>query len=83
VGTRAYRGVTNIGCKPTVEHNGQIGVETHMFDFDEDIYGHEIRVELYTYERGEKEFSSVEELKHMVEKDIEFAKEYFKLKRLS
>lgn len=80
VNGKAYRGVTNIGCKPTVEHNGQIGVETHMFDFDEDIYGCEIKVELYTFERGELKFSSVEELKSWVEKDIEFAKEYFKLK---
>lgn len=74
---KAYYGVTNIGCKPTVDHSGQIGVETHLFDFDEDIYGCEIKVELYTYERGETKFSSVDELKLGVEKDIETTKEYF------
>jgi riboflavin kinase/FMN adenylyltransferase len=74
-----YYGITNIGCKPTVEHNGQVGVETYIFDFNEDIYGHEISVELYTFERGEAKFASVEELKLVMEKDIEFAKEYFKL----
>lgn len=76
---RSYYGVTNIGCKPTVEDSGQVGVETYIFDFHEYIYGQEISVELYTYHRGEAKFSSVEELKLVMEKDIEFAKEYFKL----
>lgn len=77
---KQYHGVTNIGCKPTVENSGQIGVETHIFDFHEDLYGHNIEVELYTYERSEMKFENVEQLKERMQKDIEFAKEYFKQK---
>ncbi len=74
-----YYGVTNIGCKPTVDQSGQVGVETYIFDFNESIYGQEISVELYTFHRGEAKFDSVEELQLVMEKDIEFAKDYFKL----
>ena len=34
-----YRGVTNVGCKPTIEGKNPVGVETHLLDFAGDIYG--------------------------------------------
>lgn len=77
---KCYQGVTNIGCKPTVESSGQIGVETHIFDYHGDLYGKYIEVELYAFERGECKFTSVDELKERMQKDIVFAKEYFKHK---
>lgn len=72
-----YYGVTSIGCKPTVEDSGQTSVETHIFDFNQTIYGQEIKVELYTYMRAEEKFSSIQELQENVKKDIEWAKNFF------
>lgn len=72
-----YRGVTNIGRKPTVEGKNPVGVETYIFDLDEDIYGKMIEVQLLAFDRPEQKFGSLEELKARIEKDKEFAAEYF------
>lgn len=73
-----YPGVTNIGFNPTVGKTPEKRVETYIFDFDGDLYGKTIEVSLYALERGETKFSSVEELKDQMRKDIEFGREYFK-----
>lgn len=73
----AYEGVTNIGYKPTVGEEKQKGVETYIFDFDQDLYGKEIMVELYNYQRPELKFDTIEELKEKMHQDILIAKKYF------
>jgi len=70
VGERTYKGITNIGCKPTVSKEKQTGVETYLYDFAQDIYGKEITVRLFSYHRPEKKFESVEELKNQMAADI-------------
>lgn len=72
-----YYGITNIGYKPTVAGKHEKGVETFIFDFSESIYGKEIRVDFYAYERGEQKFNSLEELKEQMERDCQFGKKYF------
>lgn len=74
----SYYGVTNIGHNPTVGVTPSKRVETFIFDFDDDLYGQIIEVELMTYERPELKFDSLDELKEKMEEDIEFAKNYFK-----
>lgn len=76
---RVYYGVTNIGHNPTVGITPSKRVETFIFDFDEDLYGQVIEVELMTYIRPELKFDTLEELKLKMEEDIEFARAYFKL----
>lgn len=71
-----YRGITNIGCKPTVEGTF-IGVETHLFDCDMDLYGQEAKVFLLKYIRSEKCFSGLEELKKQIQEDVELGRQYF------
>lgn len=73
-----YRGVTNIGCKPTVEGRYPVGAETYIFDLDRDIYGRTIEVQLLAFDRPEQKFDSLEELKKRIELDKEFAAAYFK-----
>lgn len=73
-----YRGVTNIGRKPTVEGKSPVGVETYIFDLDEDIYGKAIEVQLLAFDRPEQKFPSLDRLKERIEKDKEFAAEYFR-----
>lgn len=70
VGEKVYKGITNIGCKPTVNDERQAGVETYLYDFAQDIYGREITVRLFFFLRPEKKFGSVEELKQQMAADI-------------
>ena len=54
--------------------NGNITIETNIFDFDRDIYGNIIKVELIQKIRGEKKFAGIEELKKQMSNDIDAAK---------
>ena len=69
-----YKGITNVGVKPTVTDEKKPVVETYIFDFDEDIYGKEIIVNLLRMVRPERKFSSVDELKAQIQSDIESIK---------
>lgn len=64
-----YHGVCNVGKRPTVEDKGRILAETHIFDFSDDLYGKEVRVEFFKFLRPETKFSSLEELKKQIESD--------------
>lgn len=68
---RRHRGITNVGCKPTVEGENALGVETYLYDFTEEIYGEMLEVYLKAFKRPERRFESLEELKEQIRKDIE------------
>ena len=72
-----YRGIGNVGMKPTVTNDGRVLVEVHVLDYDAEAYEKEIEIKFLTFERGEKKFSSVEELKEQVDKDVASGKLYF------
>ena len=74
---KQWDGMTNIGRKPTVKDNEEITVETYLYDFDGDIYGKDIQVQLYRFKRPEKKFSSVEELRITMQNDIVEGRDYF------
>ena len=74
---KKYRGVTNVGCKPTIAGKNPIGVETHLLDFKEDVYEKLVTVEFLTRIREERKFASVEALKEQMQNDIAFARVYF------
>lgn len=74
---RLYRGVTNIGKKPTVAGESPVGVETFIMGLEENLYGKEIEVQLLSFERPEQKFASLKELKERIEKDKEYAAAYF------
>lgn len=71
-----WPGITNIGYKPTIGEYFR-GVETYLFDFDGDLYGKNISVSLYAFERPEQKFDSMEALKAQMHKDIDFGRKYF------
>jgi riboflavin kinase/FMN adenylyltransferase len=64
-----YHGMTNIGVRPTVSGAGVRTIETHIFDFDELIYGLDIRVRFVGKIRDERRFGSLEELKAQLSAD--------------
>ena len=67
--------VTNVGVKPTIG-TYEKNIETHIFDFDEDVYGKQIRVDFIKHTRGEKKFDGVEALKKQIESDCIEARVY-------
>ncbi|MDD3218308.1 MAG: bifunctional riboflavin kinase/FAD synthetase [Lachnospiraceae bacterium] len=76
---KKYHGITNIGCKPTVE-GAFVGVETYLFDCNENLYEKEAQVTLLSYQRPEQKFSSVEELRAQILKDEQTGRNYFSRK---
>lgn len=64
-----YRAITNIGKKPTISDHLAIGLESYIYDFNQDVYGEKIRIELLQFDRPEVKFSSMDELKSQLEKD--------------
>lgn len=73
---REYRAITNIGCKPTVSNEESVGAESFLYDFEGDLYGKDIRVELLAFRRREMRFESVEQLQSQMQEDIEAGREY-------
>lgn len=64
-----FRASTNIGTNPTVEHDG-IKIEAHILDFNRDIYGEIVELELLDFVRPELKFASIEELFKQIAKDV-------------
>lgn len=75
-GDRTYYGMTNIGTKPTVDGHF-IGVETYLFDCDEDLYGEQEKVRLQHFLRPEVKFGTLEELKAQLREDESAVRAYF------
>jgi len=73
-----YHSVTNIGLNPTVGDNQAKRVETFVYDFNGNIYGKQLEVQLFHYDREEMKFSSIEALKEQMHKDKLKAMAYFK-----
>lgn len=76
IGEKEYKSITNIGEKPTVSNAKQIGVETYLYEFDQDVYGKNAIVKLLEFKRPERKFSDVEELKAQMMKDVNEGREF-------
>ncbi|WP_028243654.1 bifunctional riboflavin kinase/FAD synthetase [Pseudobutyrivibrio ruminis] len=74
---RIYHGVTNVGTKPSVSDKNIVGIETHILDYNGDLYGRYVKVTFEAFLRPEMKFKSVEELKQQMAKDKAIAKDYF------
>ena len=82
-----FQGVANLGFRPTVsaqkaggssEEALELRLETHLFEFNRDLYRRRIRVQLLHKVREEKKFASLELLQAAIESDIQQAKAWFK-----
>ena len=75
---KTYMGAANVGFRPTVESTRSINCETHIIDYDGDLYDEKVKVSFYKRLRGEVRFGSVEELREGIQNDIRKTREYFK-----
>ncbi|MGI6735704.1 MAG: bifunctional riboflavin kinase/FAD synthetase [Anaerovoracaceae bacterium] len=72
---RRYPSITNVGVKPTIGEYRK-NVETHIFNFDRELYGKMIRVEFLRKMRSEQKFDSVEALSRQITEDCIHARSY-------
>lgn len=75
---KTYNGITNVGCKPTVQNSNTVNFETHIFDFTDDVYGNKVSISLLKFKRSEMKFDSIESLTNQMQNDIQFGREFFK-----
>ena len=71
-----HKGVTNVGCKPTVSDSHLIGVETHILDFSGNVYGKEAEVCFLHYIRPEQKFAAIEDLQAQMERDVMTSRQF-------
>jgi riboflavin kinase/FMN adenylyltransferase len=71
------KGVANVGTRPTIEGGSKVILETHLFDFDKEIYGRYVEVHFKQKIRDEKRFQSLDELKAQIVKDVIETKKFF------
>lgn len=71
-----YRGVINLGIRPTVSSGKPERVlEIHLFDFNRDIYGHDVEVRFLKFLRSEKKFQDLDTLVQQIRQDVEQARQ--------
>ena len=75
---QSYAGMCNIGHNPTFNFIDNVSVEVHILDFNQDIYGQEMKVEFYHRLRDEERFSSIEALMTQLNHDRKTVRGYFK-----
>ncbi len=77
LGEGLYPSVTNIGFRPTFETKDR-AVEVHVLDFEGEVYGRELRIEVLHRLREERRFSGPDELAHQIRRDVEEARQLFR-----
>lgn len=77
VNEKSYPSITNVGVRPTVESTDIPNIETHIIGFSGDCYEDKIKVEFFARLRDEIKFSSINELKTQISRDICAALKYF------
>ena len=76
-----YYGVTHIGARPTLDNDDSVSIETHIFDFDRDIYGSTITVNLYKKLREVRKFNELSLLLAQIANDRTMALKFWGLKQ--
>ena len=75
--SRSFESVTNIGVRPTLYENFATTIESHIFDFDSNVYGDTVRLYFHRLLRREQQFRSALELSNQIRADIERSRLWF------
>lgn len=75
--SRCFQGVTNIGVRPTLYENYATTIESHILDFDSNVYGDTVRLYFHRLLRRERQFRSALELSNQIRSDIERSRLWF------
>lgn len=75
--SRSFESVTNIGVRPTLYENYAVTIESHILDFDSNVYGDTVRLSFHKLLRREQQFRSALELTNQIRNDIQRARLFF------
>ena len=75
--SRSFESVTNIGVRPTLYENYATTIESHILDFDSNVYGDTVRLYFHHLLRREQQFRSALELTNQIRNDIATSRRYF------
>jgi len=75
--SRSFESVTNIGVRPTLYENYALTIESHILDFDSNVYGDTVRLYFHKLLRREQQFRSALELTNQIRSDISRSRMYF------
>ncbi len=75
---KIFFGMLNIGYRPTLSNDNQLSIEVNIFDFKKNIYGEQVSLEIIQHVRNEIQFTSVNDLKSQLEKDLHECKSILK-----
>ena len=67
--SKVLYGVVNIGYNPTLKQ--EMSLEVHILDFDREVYGEKLYIQIVKFMREEKKFSSIDELKATIQADVD------------
>src|SRR5260370_22116946 len=73
----SFERVTKSGVRPTLYENYALTIESHIFDFDSNVYGDTIRLYFHHLLRREQQFRSALELNNQIHQDIERSRRFF------
>ncbi len=73
--------VTNVGTRPTVYEHYQHVVESHILDFNSEVYGEKVEIQFHKHLREERIFSTVMDLSAQIGRDVEATREFFSARR--
>jgi riboflavin kinase/FMN adenylyltransferase len=76
-GLGVLQGVASLGVRPTVKQNARPVLEVHLFEFEQEIYGQQLRVEFLQKLRDEEKYPDLETLTRQIALDVKHAKEWF------
>lgn len=74
---KEYPSVTNIGIRPTFSDDGKVSVESHLLDYNGNLYGKPVRVDFYKFLREEVKFTDFASLSEQIRADSETARRFF------
>ena len=80
LGDKPLPAVASLGVRPTVEDEGRVLLETHIFDYQQDVYGKIITVELLEKIRDEAKYDDLDTLTKAIASDAKHARNYFQKK---
>ena len=78
VNGQQYKGMLNIGHRPTINNGTDLSIEVHILDFEGDIYNQQVRIEFIGFLRPEIKFDSIDDLVLQIQKDKEAAIQFLK-----
>jgi len=80
IGRKVFQSVTNVGIRPTFADGHSRLIETHILDYDKDIYNRKIHVDFIDKIRDEKHFDTASDLKKQMADDVAAARALLRVK---